>query len=295
MKIVITVLTIIMILSACQNDNKKSFAYGNFESEEIIVSAEVTGTLKEFNIKEGMTLTQGDRLGYIDTAQIYLKKLQLKTGINSVLSKVNQVNEQLKVNEVSLKTLLREKNRIESLLKDGAATSKQLDDMDAQIELLNAQSDVLRAQKLSVKSEIESLDVQIAQVNDQLVKSSIRSPINGVILEKYLYEGELAVVGKALFKITNLNELILRVFVSGEQLEAVRIGNKVNVLVDILDGNQKLYQGTISWISSTAEFTPKIIQTRKERINLVYAVKIIVPNDGGLKIGMPAEIQIPQS
>jgi HlyD family secretion protein len=288
----LVLLVTILGISSCRNDNKKSFAFGNFESEEIIVSAEVSGTLKEFNVTEGMNLSAGKVVGYIDTTQLYLKKVQLEKGIKTVLSRVEQVNEQLNVNEVSLKNLIREKNRVETLLKDGAATVKQLDDFNGQLDLLNAQTNVFQSQKASIKTEIGSLQVQIDQVGDQLSKSYIKSPINGVVLEKYLFAGELAVPGKSLLKIANLNDLILRVFVSGDQLILVKIGNKVDVMVDAENGNVKKYSGIVTWVSSTAEFTPKIIQTKKERVNLVYAVKISVPNDGGLKIGMPAEIQV---
>jgi len=293
-KLCFLVVTGILFLHACKNDSKNSFAYGNFESEEIIVSAEVSGTLKEFRVTEGMSLEKDAMLGYIDTTQLYLKKYQIEALIKSVFSKINQVNEQLNVNEVSLKNLIREKNRIEGLLKDGAATTKQLDDINGQVDLLKAQTNVLMSQKVTIRTEIESYEIQIAQLNDQLAKSYLKSPIRGIVLEKYLYPGELAITGKAIYKISDLNNLILRVFVSGDQLEMVRIGNKVDVLVDIENGELKKYPGTVSWVSSSAEFTPKIIQTKKERVNLVYAVKVIVSNDGGLKIGMPAEISVIQ-
>jgi HlyD family secretion protein len=285
---------VIIAISSCRNEDNKSFAFGNFETEEIIVSAEVSGTLKEFNVIEGMSLSAGEIVGYIDTMQFYLKKVQLEKGIKTVLSRIEQVNEQLNVNEVNLKNLVREKNRVEALLKDGAATVKQLDDINGQLDLLKAQTNVLQSQRASIRTEIESIQVQIAQISDQLSKSYIKCPINGIVLEKYLFRGELAVPGKSLLKIANLNDLILRVFVSGDQLVLVKIGNKVDVMVDTEKGEMKKYPGMVTWVSSTAEFTPKIIQTRKERVNLVYAVKVNVPNDGGLKIGMPAEIQIAQ-
>ena len=284
----------ILAISSCKTDDKQSFAFGNFEAEEIIVSAEVSGTLKEFNVSEGMSLSVGKVVGYIDTTQLYLKKVQLEKGIKTVQSRIDQLNVQITVNEVNQKNLVREKNRVETLLKDGAATVKQLDDFNGQMDLLNAQTNVLESQKASVRTEIESLLVQIAQVSDQLSRSYIKCPINGVVLEKYLFGGELAIPGKSLLKIANLNELILRVFVSGDQLILVKIGNKIDVMVDSENDEMKKYPGIVTWVSSTAEFTPKIIQTKKERVNLVYAVKINVPNDGGLKIGMPAEIQVAQ-
>jgi HlyD family secretion protein len=281
-----------VIIYGCNNDRKTSFAFGNFESEEIIVSSETSGTLKDFQVTEGMNLEAGQVLGVIDTIQLSLKKRQLEVGIKTVRSNISQLNGQLKANEVSLNNLIREKNRVEALLKDGAATTKQFDDIYGQIDLLRAQMDVLKSQMIAAYTEIESLNVQVDQVKDQISRSYVKSPISGIVLEKYQYAGELAMTGKALFKISNLDQLILRVFISGDQLEAIRLGKEVKVLVDAENGAQKEYPGTVSWVSSNAEFTPKIIQTRKERVNLVYAVKIIVPNDGGLKIGMPAEISV---
>ncbi len=282
----------VLSISSCNNDDKKSFAFGNFETEEIIVSSEASGILKEFKVTEGLSLTAGETVGYIDTTQLYLKKVQFEKGIKTIFSRIDQVNEQINVNDVNIKNLTREINRVDALLKDGAATLKQLDDLKGQFDLLNAQGNVLLAQKASIRTEIESLQVQIAQVSDQLSKSYVKCPINGVVLEKFLYGGELAVPGKSLFKIANMKELILRVFVSGDQLILVKIGNKVDVMVDSENGEMKNYPGKVTWVSANAEFTPKIIQTKKERVNLVYAVKVSVPNDGGLKIGMPAEIQV---
>ena len=282
----------LLFLQNCKNNNEKSFANGNFEAEEIIVSAEVTGTIQTLNITEGLNLKKGRIVGYIDTTQLFLKKQLITEGINSVLSRINQVDEQLKVNGVNMKNTLREKNRLEALLKDNAITIKQFEDISGQVDLLNANTEVLKSQKASIGTEIKSLKVQITQLNDQLAHSYIKSPIDGVVLEKYLNSGELAVMGKSIFKIANINNLILRVFVEGDQLTNIKIGDTVKVRVDVLDGKLKEYTGSVSWVSSVAEFTPKIIQTRKERVNLVYAIKIIVPNDGALKIGMPAEISI---
>jgi HlyD family secretion protein len=282
----------LVFATSCNNKEPDAFAYGNFESEEIIVSAESTGKLMEFSITEGEILNTGDYCGFIDSTQQYLKKLQLQAGISSVNARLNQIDQQLLVNKVNMNNLDREKNRIALLLEGGAATAKQGDDINGQIDLLSAQNNVLVSQKNSIRTERESLEIQIIQVNDLISKSLIKSPVKGTVLEKYLYTGELAVTGKPLFKLADMSELILRVFISGNQLQQIKLGSEINVFVDGNNGDLKKYTGTISWISGKSEFTPKIIQTRDERINLVYAVKIRVPNDGGLKIGMPGEIQL---
>jgi HlyD family secretion protein len=282
----------LLLASSCKNSKPEAFAYGNFESEEIIVSAESSGKLMEFPLSEGMNLKAGDYLGFVDTTQQYLKKMQLKSGINSVNARMVQLDQQLIVSEVSMKNLVREKNRVISLLGGGAATSRQLDDVNGQVDLLLAQTNALASQKAVIRTEKESLDIQIMQVNDLIVKSLIKSPVTGTVLEKYLYEGELAVTGKSLFKIADMSILNLRVFVSGQQLEKLKLGSEVDVFIDTHTGELKKYRGIVSWVSGKSEFTPKIIQTRDERVNLVYAVKIKVPNDGSLKIGMPAEIRL---
>ena len=291
-KIILISAVVLLMASSCKNKEQEAFAYGNFESEEVIVSAESSGKIIEFTLNEGMKLRKDDYLGFIDTTQYYLKKLQLSSGINSVIARLIQLDQQLVVNNVSMNNLVREKNRIISLLGGGAASTKQLDDINGQIDLLHAQTNAQISQKAMIRTEKESLSIQILQVNDLINKSLIKSPVSGTVLEKYLFEGELAISGKPLFKMADMSELILRVFVSGQQLEMLKIGSEVNVFIDSKANELKKYRGTIFWVSAKSEFTPKIIQTRDERINLVYAVKIRVPNDGSLKIGMPGEIRL---
>lgn len=283
---------VFFLFSSCKDKDNEGFAYGNFESEEIIVSAEASGRVIEFSLLEGENIKTGQVIGYIDTTQNHLKKLQLLSGIHSVNARLIQSDQQIFANEVNMKNLVREKNRIGSLLEGGAATARQFDDINGQIDLLNAQTKIIYAQKASIQTEKESLLIQIAQVNDLIMKSLIKSPLSGNVLEKFIYEGELAVVGKPLFKVADFSQLILRVFVSGNQLEKIKIGAPVDVFIDSQNNDLKKYSGTILWVSDKSEFTPKIIQTQEERINLVYAVKIIVPNDGSLKIGMPGEIRL---
>jgi HlyD family secretion protein len=289
-KILVINIAIILFFSSCNSKEPKAFAFGNFESEEIIVSAESSGKLMEFTISEGLNLKTGDYCGYIDTTQNYLKKLQLRAGISSVNAKMSQLEKQIIVNEVSMKNLKREQNRLVSLIGGGAATTKQLDDLNGQIDVLTVQTDALNSQKGIIRAEKESLEIQVLQINDLISRSIVKSPANGTVLEKYLYAGELAVTGKPLFKMADLSVLILRVFVSGSQVETLKLGSEVDVFVDGENKELKKYIGVVSWVSGKSEFTPKIIQTREERVNLVYAVKIRVINDGGLKIGMPGEI-----
>ncbi|MCB8994944.1 MAG: HlyD family efflux transporter periplasmic adaptor subunit [Bacteroidales bacterium] len=291
-QVLLVSLTCLLIASSCRNNEPEAFAYGNFESEEIIVSAQSTGSLMEFKLEEGAVVKAGQMIGYIDTTQLYLKKKQLFAGLESVKARLYQLDQQLKVNEVSMSNAVREQKRISSLLEGGAATARQMDDINGQIDLLKAQTAAVGSQKVSIAAERESLLVQISQVNDLIAKSLIICPVSGTVLEKYIYTGELAVAGKPLFKVADISELILRVFVSGQQLESLKIGEEVNVGIDTNNGGLKTYKGTVSWISSKSEFTPKIIQTRDERVNLVYAVKIRVANDGSLKIGMPAQISL---
>jgi HlyD family secretion protein len=283
---------VVLMISACRNKETGAFAYGNFESEEIIISAESTGRLMDFSLVEGMEIKKGDYIGFIDTTQYFLKKLQLLAGINSVSARLVQMDQQLMVNDVSMNNLVRERNRITSLFEGGAATSRQLDDINGQVDLLKAQTNSVISQKATIRTEKESLDIQIMQVNDLISKSIIKSPVTGTVLEKYLFAGELALTGKPLFKIADLSDVVLRVFISGNQLESIKLGEELDVYIDSKAGELKKYVGTITWISAKSEFTPKIIQTREERVNLVYAVKIRVKNDGGLKIGMPGEIPL---
>lgn len=283
---------LILIVFSCDSGKPVPFAYGNFEAEEIILSSESSGRIIEFIPEEGQLLNSGDYCGYTDTLQLYLKKIQLFTGLNTLKAKFIQLDKQLLVNESGMKNLEREKSRISSLLSEGAATGRQYDDINGQVEVMNAQTEALSSQRAILLSEKESLAVQIRQVDDLIAKSIIRSPVSGTVLEKYVYTGELTVSGKPLLKIGDLSELVLRVFISGSQLEQLKIGAGVDVFVDASDGTYKAHRGTVSWISSKSEFTPKIIQTRDERVNLVYAVKIRVKNDGSLKIGMPGEIRL---
>jgi HlyD family secretion protein len=284
------VLALILFISSCSKDEKRSDAFGNFEAVETIVSAEATGKLLDFNIEEGQVIEKDVKVGSIDADQLSLKKQQLeaqkntiKTKFQNVFSQINVYQEQKKVNQI-------EKNRIEKLLKDDAAPTKQLDDINGSINVLNKQIASIESQNSTTMQELKSLDVQIQQVQDQIDKSAVINPVKGTILMKLAEQSEIVNYGKPLYKIADISMMELRVYVSGEQLPGIKIGQTVKVLIDAGKKEFKELEGTISWISSKAEFTPKIIQTKEERVNLVYAVKVRVSNDGSLKIGMPGEV-----
>jgi len=289
MKKAALLLSITCLALSCGTDRQKSDAYGNFEAVEYIVSAEAQGTLTEFLPEEGITGMAGSYAGCIDTTQLFLKKQQLMAQKKGLTARWKAVNAQLDVLSEQKNILLQEKNRIEKLLEGSAATPKQLDDVEGNIKVLDKQSASVSLQKENLAAENDALNVQIAQVNEQIRKSLIRYPVTGTVLEKYAEKSELVIPGKPLFRMASLDTMLLRVYVDGSQLPAIQLNQKAEVLVDSENGRLKKLPGRVCWIASQAEFTPKTIQTRKERINLVYAVKISVPNDGSLKIGMPGE------
>jgi HlyD family secretion protein len=277
-------------LSGCSDNEIKPDAYGSFEATEIIVSAEAGGKLLEFNVDEGQVLEQNTLVGFIDTVQLSLKKEQLIAQKKAAGTKFGTVSAQVNVLHQQKENALVEKERIERLLKDEAASQKQLDDINGNIDVINSQINQVRTQNSSTAREMETIDVQIAQIEDQVKKSVIYNPIKGTVLLKFAEPSEVVNYGKPLYKIADMTTMELRVYVSGAQLSNIKIGDKVKVLIDADKDSYKELEGVISWISSKAEFTPKIIQTKEERVNLVYAVKIKVANDGSIKIGMPGEV-----
>ncbi|MDP3946667.1 MAG: HlyD family efflux transporter periplasmic adaptor subunit [Lutibacter sp.] len=291
-KIIIGLLIFGNLLVACKN-NEKADGYGNFEATEITVSAENSGKLMQFNVEEGQLLKKGDYVGFIDTIPLSLKRDQLLASKAIVYSKSGSVLSQKNVLNAQLKTAIINKNRIENLIRENAGTQKQLDDINGEINVIQKQIKSVESQNSPVINEIESIDVQLKQVEDLLQKSKIVNPVNGTVLSKYAEVNELTSFGKPLYKIADLSTMELRVYVSETQISNIKIGQEVTVKIDAGD-TMKDFKGNITWIASEAEFTPKIIQTKEERINLVYAVKVAVKNDGSLKIGMPAEMWISQ-
>lgn len=300
---------LVVMGTACQTSDDTADAYGNFEAVETTVSAEATGALQQFTVEEGESLKAGQAVGQIDTEQLKLRKAQLLASKQAVQSQLPNVSAQLSayddqiaLQQQQLKTLEREKERSKNLIAAGAAPTKQLDDIQAQMDVINRQIDLIRQQRVAqgsalgtqrrgTASQAAPIAEQVKQIDDQIAKSTIINPIGGTVTVKYTEPGEVASYGKPLYKIAALDEITLRAYVAGDQLTSVKTGQKVKIFVDAPNDQLKPYEGTVTWISSKAEFTPKVIQTRDERVNLVYAMKISVKNDGALKIGMPAEVK----
>ena len=297
-----------LIVSCTDNDNAYD-ASGSFEVVETIISAEATGTIEAFNVEEGQILKEGEVVGYIDSTQLALKKKQLEAQIKAMGSRLPDIamqtgyyKQQLAAAEISLGNLKREQTRIQNLVKADAATLKQLDDINAQVDESEkqlmvikkqdaAQVSALKTQSSGLRSDVLPLLAQIEQLNDQLGKCRIINGPAGTVLTKYAEANEMATTGKPLYKIADLTTVILRAYITGDQLAKVKLNQKADVMIDTGKDSVKHYNGLVEWISDKAEFTPKTIQTRDERANLVYAVKIRVLNDGALKIGMYADVK----
>lgn len=282
--------SLLALFSACGNGTPKYDATGTFETTEVLVSAEASGKLLYFNIEEGTVLKAGQEVGVVDTVQLYLKKLQLEANIKSVEEQRPDILKQVAATKEQITAAERERNRVANLLKVGAANQKQLDDADDQLEVLRkqlvAQNSTLSNSHQSLTWQSSSVGIQVAQVEDQLKKCYITSPITGTVLAKYVEAGELTAVGTPLFKIADTQQMYLRAYITSEQLSQVKLGQKATVFSDYGTDEHKQYPGVVTWISDTSEFTPKTILTKNERANLVYAVKIAVKNEGYLKIGM---------
>lgn len=285
----ITVLSIITLFNSCSSNNNKADAYGNFEATETIVSAEGNGKLLQFTVEEGQLLKKNEQIGVIDTLQISLKKEQLKANKISIQSKSKNVLSQIRVLKEQLHTAKINQSRIQKLVAANAGTQKQLDNINGEVSVLKEKINSIETQNSAVLSELKGINAQINLLNDQINKSIIKNPVLGTVLVKYAEPNEITAFGKPLYKIANLNSLELKSYVTETQLANFKIGQKVKVLID-LGEKSKNYEGKITWIADEAEFTPKIIQTKEERVNLVYAIKVTVQNDGFIKIGMPGEV-----
>jgi len=278
------------ILAGCSGRNNLSDAYGNFEAIEYLISAEGQGKILSFDLEEGSVLSKGQIVGYIDTMALYLQKQQLEAKIKAVVAQRAGVHARIEVQKTQKNTMLVEKERMEKLLADGAATGKQMDDLMGQLAIIKKQITATGSNYQTIAAEIVALQAQVMIIQDQLRRNTIINPVDGTVLEKYVEPYEITAPGKTLYKIADLNTMILRVYISGDQLASVSIGQDVGVIIDDAETVQVPLKGKVTWISGKSEFTPKIIQTREERVNLVYAVKVEVPNDGRIKIGMPGEL-----
>lgn len=279
-----------LFIAGCSSQ-EKSDAYGQFEAIETTISSEVSGKLLNFNINEGDVLEKEQQVGLVDTTKLNLQEIELKAKLASTQSQIANINAEAEVSKEELALAESNLNRIKAMREDNAATPQQLDDARSKVKTIHKKIDVLQTKKQSVRAEINATQARIGQVQDQLQDAHIINPITGTVLSTYAETFEFTKQGQPLYQIAKLDTLELRVYISGVQLPSVKLGQKVEVLVDsTTEANQKL-KGKVSWIASEAEFTPKMVQTKEERVTQVYAVKVRVPNrDGVLKIGMPGEV-----
>ena len=323
MKKILIMASVALLITACGKKEKAFDATGTFEATEVTVSAKATGELKSFDVTEGLTLESGSLVGHIDTYQLVLKKQQLETQRGQLAASKRQMasnrsatnsqqldlNKQLSSIQQQIANAQRERQRYAELVKDGAVPRKQLDDIDNQIKVLNRQLEATRdqirsnnaalaeqgkgiaAQMDGIDSQVAGIDAQQRQLDDQIANADIVAPISGTVLEKYVEQGEYVTTGKPLFKMANVDQMFIRAYVTSAQLQQIKVGQPCKVFADYGNGLKKEYAGTITWISSRSEFTPKTILTDDERADLVYAVKIAFQNDGFVKIGMYGEVK----
>lgn len=292
---IIFLLSVVFLLISCSRENNKSDAYGNFEATEIIVSAQVPGELISFTLNEGDLLEKGAVVGLIDTTDLWLNKKLLYQQKKTVGAQLENIRSEIEVQQQQLDNNLVNQKRIQNLYKEGAATQKQLDDINGLININKKQIAAIRSRKEAIINQMKSIDVQTEQIDRKIEKCIITNPEKGTVLVKYSEAGELAGVGKPLYKLADLENMKLKAYISGDQLAHVAIGQQVEVMYDDNKKENKKTTGVVEWISPTAEFTPKTIQTKKERVNLVYAVKVRIKNNGEVKIGMPGEFNFTEN
>ncbi|HEX6575285.1 MAG TPA: efflux RND transporter periplasmic adaptor subunit [Gemmatimonadaceae bacterium] len=283
------------LIIACNRD-KEPDAYGTFEADEVVVSSETSGRLVSFTPAEGAQIARGTVVAIVDTSQLSLERQQVVAQRQATGSRSTEVARQISVLEIQRTIARRNYERTRRLFEEKAATAQQLDQAERDYRVLGAQIEAARAQLQSVAREGASSEARVAQITERLDKSRIVNPERGTVLATFTHAGEIVQPGQPLYRIANLDTLTLRAYVSETQLHTVRLGGTVEVRIDTGDGKTTAFPGTISSVASKAEFTPTPIQTRDERADLVYAVKVRVPNSGGmLKIGMPADITIPSN
>ncbi len=278
-----------LLTTGCGNNADEADAYGNFEATEVFVSAETSGRILKLDITEGSEIDRGTEIALIDTTLFHLQKEEINAGMRSVRTRINSINAQNDILDQQIENLKINIARIENMLRDDAATKKQYDDLTGQVAVLQKQIAANSTQKISIAAELSVYESKKAILNEQVTRSSVKSPIKGTIIEKYSEAGELTAAGKPLVKVADLSMMKLKVYISGAQLASLKIGNECTVRIDEGEKGYSSFPGTISYISGKAEFTPKIIQTKEERVTLVYAVIIDVKNDGNMKSGMPGE------
>jgi HlyD family secretion protein len=281
----------IILLASCSNNKDKSDAFGNFEATETIISSEISGKILNIYFEEGQYVDSGIVLCKSDSNTFALQKQLIIAQKNAAASKYSDIIAQVNVLKEQKKVAMIEKMRIYKLFADSAATQKQLDDIEGRIKILDKQIEQVKNQNKSLFDQLKTYDVQIELANDLLSKTTVKSLLRGLIVSKYIEKYELLVPGKPICKIADIENMILRAYISGTQISELKIGQKVHVIFDKTANENQAKEGIVQWISDKAEFTPKIIQTKDERVNFVYAVKIMVKNDGKIKIGMPGELK----
>jgi len=279
-----------LLLTGCKSKTEPADAFGNFEATEVIVSAETSGRIIIFDVNEGIEITKGTEIVLVDTTLMFLQKEEIDAGMKSVSSRIASINAQNEILNQQITNLNVNITRIGNMLKDDAATKKQYDDLTGQAEVLRKQIAANNTQKLSVAAELAVFRAKKETLNEQIERCVVKSPLNGTIIEKYSEAGEITAAGKPLVKIADLSVMKLRVYISGAQLGGIKTGQSCTVRTDSGEKGYSSFSGTVSYISGKAEFTPKIIQTKEERVTLVYALLIDVKNDGTMKSGMPGEV-----
>ena len=279
-----------LLTTGCVNNADEADAYGNFEATEVFVSAETSGRILKLDVTEGSEIDRGTEIALIDTTLFHLQKNEINAGMRSVRTRINSINAQNDILNQQIENLKINIARIENMLKDDAATQKQYDDLAGQVAVLQKQIAANNTQKASIAAELSVFESKKATLNELLKRSSVKSPLEGTLIEKYSESGEMTTAGKPLVKIADLSLIKLKVYVSGAQLGSIKTGGECTVRVDDGKKGYTSFPGTVSYISEKAEFTPKIIQTKEERVTLVYAVTIDVKNDGTMKSGMPGEV-----
>ncbi len=289
MKIRLLIILAAITFTGCRNNSGEADAYGNFEATEVVVSSETGGRIIKLNTEEGSSIARGDTIALVDTTLLHLQKAEINASMKSIRTRISSINAQNEILDQQIDNINVNIDRIKNMLKNDAATQKQLDDLTGQVAVIGKQIAANNTQKASVAAELTVAGSKMATLNEQISRSCVRSPLKGTVIEKYSEPGEMTGPGKPLVKISDLSLIKLKVYVSGAQLGSIKTGQKCTVRIDKGIKGYASYPGTISYISDKAEFTPKIIQTKEERVILVYAVKIDVANDGAMKSGMPGE------
>jgi HlyD family secretion protein len=289
MKAISLLMIIALLLAGCSNRSDEADAFGNFETIEVVVSSETSGKILKFDITEGTDIEKGTEIALIDTTMFHLQKAEIDAGMKSVRTRISSINAQNDILGQQIENLNVNIARIDNMLRDDAATRKQYDDLTGQVAVLHKQIAANNTQKASIAAELLVYESKKATLNEQIVRSFVRSPLQGTLIEKYAEAGEVTAAGKPLAKVADLSLIKLKVYVSGAQLPEIKTGQGCTIRIDDGEKGYKSFPGTVSFISGKAEFTPKIIQTKEERVTFVYAVTIDLKNDGSMKSGMPGE------